>query len=169
MRITDDYFEWLCDIVCGRRLSKKETFRNLLEQLHSTEFTYTILKDSNRAEDGIDLRRRFDRNFYMDEPCSVLEMMVALSIRCEETIMDNPEIGDRTGQWFWNMVVNLGLGPMTNKNYDADFVYDILQRFLDREYEPDGEGGLFTVRGCDRDLRKMEIWVQMCWYLDTIV
>ena len=39
--------------------------------------------------------------------CSVLEMMVALAICCEETYMDNPNIGNRTGQWFWNMVKNI--------------------------------------------------------------
>ena len=29
-------------------------------------------------------------------PCSVLEMLIALSIRCEETIMTDEEYGDRT-------------------------------------------------------------------------
>ena len=40
---------------------------------------------------------------------------------------------------------------------------------MNRTYSPDGDGGLFTVRNCDRDLRNVEIWIQMCWYLDTIV
>ena len=39
-------------------------------------------------------------------------MMIALAIRCEEHIMDDPDAGDRTGQWFWSMLVSLGLGSM---------------------------------------------------------
>lgn len=145
-------------------------------QLHSTEFRYSISRDENRAEDGIDLRRRFaydydvidDADEYLTEPCSVLEMMLALAIRCEENIMDDPSIGDRTTQWFWQMVVNLGLGSMTDDNFDKKFVKSIIKRFLDRNYDPDGKGGLFRLRNCMYDLRDVEIWAQLCWYLDSI-
>jgi hypothetical protein len=95
-------------------------------------------------------------------------MMVFLAIRCEETIMDDPGIGDRTRQWFWNMVINLGLGSMTDDNYDKQLVTNVLERFLNREYEPDGTGGLFVVSDRDCDLRDVEIWHQLCWYLDSI-
>jgi hypothetical protein len=148
-------------------------------RLHNTEFRYTISKDRNRAKDGIDLRYRFalteDQKYsyrsimdYLDGPCSVLEMMIALSIRCEETIMDDPNVGDRTGQWFWGMITNLGLGAMVDTRFDSRRVDEIIETFLDREYEPDGKGGLFTIRRCDKDLRSVEIWYQLCWYLDTI-
>jgi hypothetical protein len=96
-------------------------------------------------------------------------MMVALSIRCEENIMDDPIVGDRTRQWFWDMIVNLGLGSMYDKNYDEWFIDKTINRFLDRQYEPNGKGGLFTVRNCKHDMRLFEIWYQLCWYLDTIV
>ena len=94
-------------------------------------------------------------------------MMLALAIRCEETIMDDPKVGNRTKQWFWGMVTNLGLGSMTDDRFDRRFVDDVVERFLDRRYEPDGTGGLFTVRNCRYDLRKVEIWYQVCWYLDS--
>jgi hypothetical protein len=131
--------------------------------------------DENRAKDGIDLRWRFvnDRDLIdvpacLDGPCSVLEMMIALVIRCEETIMDDPELGDRTSQWFWNMIVNLGLGSMTDDRYDSMAVRRNVDRFLYRRYSPDGRGGLFFIRDCEQDLRGVEIWRQMCWYLDSI-
>jgi hypothetical protein len=95
-------------------------------------------------------------------------MMVALAIYAEEHIMANPQIGNRTGQWFWNMVVSLGLGDQMDDRFDRRYVEDTLQRFLDRKYEPNGHGGLFMIRGCRRDLRKVEIFHQLCWYLDTI-
>lgn len=132
--------------------------------------------DQNRAEDGVALRYRFaceypdpsDVERYLDGPCSVLEMMVALAVRCEENIMDDPNIGNRTRQWFWGMIVSLGLGSMTDDRYDEFYIYETLERFLDREYEPDGHGGLFTIRRCTEDLRDVEIWHQLCWYLDSI-
>ena len=49
-----------------------------------------------------------------------------------------------------------------------ELVEDVIERFLDREYGPDGKGGLFTVRHCEYDLRDVEIWYQLCWYLDSI-
>jgi hypothetical protein len=102
----------------------------------------------------------------LDGPCSVLEMMIALAVRCEEHIMDDPNIGNRTGQWFWGMIVNLGLGAVTDERYDARLVDERIGRFLNRDYEPNGRGGLFTVRNCKYDLRDVEIWYQLCWYLD---
>lgn len=180
MTIRDDlndlYFEWMFDLVCHARFSKRVSYRELLIFLHHTEFKYSISNDANRAEDGIDLRRRFallqndkDIVYYLDGPCSILEMMIALAIRCEETIMDDPRIGNRTGQWFWGMINNLGLGSMTDDRFDKCYVDDVIERFLFRKYEPDGKGGLFTVRDSGYDLRDEEIWTQLCWYLDTIV
>lgn len=168
------YFDWLCDLVCRQQFSKQLSFRKLLTRLHETEFTYLIQRDKNRARDGIDLRLRFSREYgvnprELDGPCSILEMMIALAIRCEEDYMDDPAIGDRTGQWFWEMIVSLGLGSMLDYSYDEKYVDDVLERFLNREYEPNGKGGLFTVRNCDYDLRDAEIWVQMCAYLDNIM
>lgn len=176
--IEDEYFEWLCSLVTKQRFAKGVSYRSLLLHLHSAPFIYIMPMDRNRSEDGFDLRRRFsvDQGFepeylssYLDcEHCSVLEMMIALAIRCEETIMLDGAYGDRTGQWFWNMVTSLGLGSMTDDIYDYDYVEDAIKNFIYRKYKPDGRGGLFTVRGCDEDLREVEIWIQLLWYLDSI-
>ena len=83
--------------------------------------------------------------------------------------MDDPRYGDRTAQWFWRMMSNLGLGLMTDDIYDRGLVKHKLDIFLHREYEPDGKGGLFYIRDCAEDLRKVEIWAQLCWYLDKFV
>lgn len=176
-KINNDYFEWMYNFVCGERYSKKISYRKLLMRLHDTEFTYCLQRDENRAEDGLSLRYRYvyhngyDEEVvnYIDGPCSVLEMMIALASRCEETIMDDPAKGNRTGQWFWSMVVSLGLGGMTDDRFDRKYVDDTLARFLNRCYDADGRGGLFTVRHCEQDLRTVEIWYQMCYYLDSIM
>lgn len=170
--IREYYFEWLCDLVCKHRHSKAVSYSRLLRRLYETEFTYLILMDQNRAVNGVALRWRFYCDTGYDtgcnDPCSVLEMMVALALECEET-MDDPNIGDRTGQWFWGMIVNLGLGSMTDYKFNRLYVDEVVQRFLDREYEPNGRGGLFTIRNCEYDLTTVEIWNQLCWYLGTIM
>ena len=181
--IKETYFEWLFDLVSGERFAEGISHRKLLRHLHDTEFIFTISRDGNRAEDGVDLRyrfvRRLERLYYgatiddlldcLEGPCSILEMMVALAIRIEESIMDDPDYGDRTSQWFWGMIVNLGLGSQLDEHYDEDYVNKTLDRFLERDYEPNGKGGLFTVRHCDSDLRNVEIWYQANWYLDEIL
>ena len=175
--VVNEYFEWLYNMVCERRYSKEISFRKLLMHLHKTEFIYVIPMDENRAADGVYLRYRFAYNHsspaliesYLDGPCSVLEMMVALALRCEEWIMDDPKMGDRTAQWFWNMIVNLGLGSMVDEYYEQDYIDDILQRFMYRDYESDGKGGLFTVRGLNQDMRDMEIIHQLYAYIDTFI
>lgn len=174
--INDEYFEWLCELVNSKRFSRRTSYRKLLIHLHNIEFTWFIPKDDNRADDGIKLRRRFaliqndeELTDYIHGPCSVLEMMVALALRCEENIMDDAALGERTGQWFWGMVVNLGLSSMSDSKFDIDYVDDVIARFLNREYEPDGRGGLFTVKHCDYDLRTVEIWRQLSWYLGSIM
>lgn len=176
--IRDEYFDWLYELVCDGKYAKAISYRKLFEFLHETEFVYSIPRDQNRAEDGIDLRWRFVCDTYipeyadeiledLDSPCSVLEMMVALAITCEN-IMDDPAFGNRTSQWFWEMIVNLGLGGMSDSRFNRLQAEESIVRFLNREYEPDGKGGLFTIDNCDRDLRNVEIWYQLCWYLDSI-
>lgn len=174
-QVRNEYFEWLSDIVCERKFSKQISFKKLLMCLHNIKFTYTIPRDKNRAGDGRALRYRFYLRHGRNEeykcitgPCSVLEMMVALAVDCEENIMSDPDIGDRTGQWFWEMIVSLGLGGMSDDRFDRELVEETIDRFLHHEYAPNGKGGLFTVDNCDKDLRKLEIWHQLCCYLNSI-
>ena len=179
-RTNEAYFSWLYHKANGDRYNGPITFEKLLRRLHDIEFISLLARDENRAEDGMDLRWRYvcervvpDRQEFillsLDGPCSVLEMIMALAIRCEENIMDDPTKGDRTGQWFWGMLANMGLSGMTDDRYDEMYIDMIVDRFLMRQYSKDGKGGLFTVRDCDVDLRDVEIWHQLCYFLDTIV
>jgi hypothetical protein len=172
-RVKDDYFNWLYDNVCKGRTYENISYIKIFTLLHDIEFTFSIRNDSNRARDGIDLRYRYalfvdDERVLeiLDGPCSVLEMMVALAIRCEESIMGDTRYGDRTGQWFWEMMYSLGIGNMIDEKFDEELAAEIIFRFMDRDYEHDGKGGLFYIKGCKDDLRDVEIWSQLCWYLE---
>ena len=80
--------------------------------------------------------------------------------------MTNDEIGDRTPLWFWGMIGNLGLREMTDDIFDESVVDEITERFLTRDYSYNGRGGLFYVSKPRMDMRDVEIWYQMMWYLD---
>lgn len=171
------YFDWMCSLVTDDESTMPSKYHKLFEHLHNTEFIYILPMDANRKSDGEDLRYRFayetqrpyaEIGSLLDiRPASVFEVMVALAIRCEDAIMNDPKYGNRTGQWFWEMIVNLGLGSMDDSHYDISYVDRVLNRFMSREYEPNGLGGLFHIEG--RDLRNVEIWTQMNWYVDRIL
>ncbi|MBR5862192.1 MAG: hypothetical protein IKZ08_02585 [Bacteroidales bacterium] len=176
--IRNKYFEWLCDIVGGSVATESVSYSGLLMRLHSIDFRWQRALDADRADWGVEMRYRFaqtqgygddfDVRVHLGGTCTVLEMMIALAVRCEEDIMADPEYGDRTSQWFWSMIVSLGLGSMHNANLDVDHVDAVIQKFLDREYGSDGKGGLFTLRNAPFDAREVDIWYQLCWYLDEI-
>lgn len=174
--IKERYFKWLYNYVCEGRANSHVSYIKMFKLLHSIPFIYSIRNDINRAVDGVDLRNRFIMEMKFDETylkylrssCSVLEMLIALSIRCEETIMDDTRYGNRTKQWFWSMLKNLGISFMTDDIYDEEYIRKHIDIFLKHEYEPNGKGGLFYIKNCKDDLRDFEIWTQLCWYLDSI-
>lgn len=172
------YFNWMYKLVCDGVHNEGKPYHKLLTHLHNREFYYILDMDGNRADDGVDLRYRFAYENHYDyaavatyldnKECSVLEMMVALAIRCEDDNMGDPNYGNRTGQWFFTMVESLGLKDMYDNNYNEQVVDNIVDIFLDRGYKRNGEGGLFTIKNRRRDMRTAEIWYQMCWYLDDL-
>lgn len=172
-KVYTDYYNWLCKLI---RTSFSSSYKKLLKTLSKIDFFYMFLEDSNRDADGIELRYRFAYENQLDDaliasyvdiyPCSVLEMMVALCLRCEETIMSDSKFDDRTGFWFWKMIDNLGLKSMTDTVYDEHYVQKAIERFMNRKYDPDGHGGLVVIPNCAFDLTKVEIWYQMMWYLN---
>lgn len=173
--LNSEYFEWLCSLVSDSKPERHVSYKRLLWYLHSIEFTYIIPMDGNRYEDGISLRYRFGYEHNIEDPviascldinpCSILEMMVALAFRCEEHIMVNPSKGLMSGRWFWMFIKNLGLDDMHDSRFDERQADSVIQRFLNRDYSRDGEGGLIYIPNCQYDLRKMEIWYQMMRYL----
>ena len=174
--IINQYHFWLTGLVSDEY--HQRNYQALFDTLDDVEFIWSVSNDMNRAADGVDLRSRFAEEHNVDyrtiktvlnRPCSVLEMMVGLACRCEDSIMGDDEYGDRTSHWFWGMITNMKLYRMDDEHYDDDFVQQVIEALLNRTYRRDGQGGLFTVPFPKKDLRKVEIWYQMCWYLNTIV
>lgn len=175
-KINNEYFEWMYHLVCSNERKNKISYRKLLYFLHSSVFVPKIDMDDNRRIDGIDFRYRFGyENGYPDaiideylnvRDCSVLEMMIALSFKVEEEITFDYKFGNRTGQWFWSMIVSLGLNSMEDRNFNRDVCSRIVSDFLAHRYEFNGKGGLFTLENPRSDMRDIDIWRQFMWYLD---
>lgn len=177
--ILNDYFQWLCDIITSDYVMNNNSYFELLKKLYNTPFKYTIEMDSNRYLDGVDLCWRYVFETSNDEAkkyfensehyCSVLEMLIALAINIEDTFMADINYEDRTYIWFWQMIENLGLIDIYDQNYNENLVNDILDTFMNREYQPNGKNGLFTIDNCNEDLRDVEIWAQACWFFNNIL
>lgn len=176
--ITELYFNWMCELAIPD-YSKRNSYSELLDALNELIFYYKIPLDENRLVDGVELRYIFARNqglpdeilnkYLAPDSCSVLEMMVALALRTEESIMYDPDVGNQLPNWFMEMIFSLKLENMTNSNFYIEYVEERIDILLRNDYEPNGVGGLFTIDNPRRDLRQVEIWYQMCWYVDSIL
>lgn len=163
------YFKWLYSRVDEiNRRTPSITHWNLLRVLYSTEFTWFVPNDDNRAEDGRDLRHEFlrDQGFdsvdsdWFDLGCSFLEMLIALARRLIF------EVGGSERGWFWHLMAELELDTYTDDRAVPErLVRDILDRVVNRTYEYDGQGGLFPLRRPTRDQRGVEIWYQLNAYI----
>lgn len=159
------YFLYLIDLIDGREYS------NLLEKLHSVEYNAYIKGDDNRTSFGKKLRDEFDGVY--DGPfggATILEVLVGLSIECENKLMYDEEKGDRTSSWFWMMLHNAGITYWSDENsHRPDFeeaTEEWIYIFNNRKYKRDGTGGnIFILKKPQKDMRKVELWYQLNWYM----
>lgn len=167
--IEDEYYNWLIDFV------ELEDHSRLASQLYKIDFYSIVPNDENRAEDGKKLRMIFHaENDYIDYgalddyPCSMLEMLIAISIRME-AILSDPDKDDRTVDWFWELLTNIGLDKFEDYRYEKlggdEEVNTIVENILERRYSRTGKGGLFPLNCVKKDQRKVELWYQMSTYL----
>lgn len=159
------YFNWLCAKVLEPRSS---VYLDLLIILHKTEFVWVVPADEHRAEDGLELRISFVREtdyerdeFWANEPCSMLELLVSFAIRAEF----QTALSVRT--WFWIFIENLGLNEFQRISpEDLNIIEDILYTFIWRQGDEKGNGGLFPLISPKRNQRETEIWYQFFEYID---
>ena len=167
--ILNDYFDWLCF-----QVTDKGGYRKLLSMLHNMIFRYSVDYDENRAADGVNLRWYYVDDGGNDEilgwknECTVLEMLIGAAIQMEK-IMEDPEMDYSMRHWFWMFLENLDLVDMTDDNYDKTYIYGRVSMFMDRTYDPNGDGNIIYIPDTRDDLRDVEIWCQMCWYMDSIL
>lgn len=192
-KFEEHYISWLYEKVgrdsreygCYWRLIKRLYFHPFYVNSNRRSQTY---KDVNRIMDGLDLRDQFvndfgfnnyissngDSRFYEfiseDSACSMLEMLVAFALRIQSDIMWDPDNDDRTPLWFWTMLENAGVDLKAyrdeyfNENCMMELA-EICSRIVNRTYTKTGMGSLFPLKNYKKDLRRVELWYQMQFWI----
>ena len=166
-QLLNNYYLWLLGIVDGAGYFIDD-YNKMLWKLFETDFVWLLEMDSNRALDALDLRYEYV-HMYGGHPCrefewkdaSVLEVLIALANNWEHEITYDSRIGDRTAQWFWLMLKNLGLTEYTNSVYNEEEIDEIVNIWIFRRFEKNGKGSPFPVKSGKGDQKKVEIWYQL--------
>lgn len=169
-----DYKEWLENIVYPD-WSDRMQHQRLLSDLFETTYYPRMRSDVNRQKDGLELRYRYsyEKEIRVDEVrgvlperCSLLEMLVAMAIRCEEEITGDLSKGDRTSYWLRCWIHNLGI-DMSDAEYNERTYKSRVTTFLLRRYAYDGEGSIFYIPNPPEDMRYVDTWLALSYWLET--
>lgn len=161
-----NYLRWLCDDV-GLDYNN---YSNLVSTMLTYVFNDTVDNDINRTWDAIANREDFEHEYDVEvdigdnDSAGILEVLVVLSRRAADIMYDaNNE--DQTEYYFDIMMRNLGLYKYDNDHYDHHKVSNILHIFNNRMYDRYGHGSIFVVNNPPGDMKDVEIWSQLNWYL----
>ena len=185
------YFEWIAEFIKQGseeenkelgRISADSPYIKLLRKLFVRDFSVVegMVDDEIRATDAMELRRRYadevggklsksehdiDRIWKsIHGKCSVLEFLLQLAMRLDGMVNEN-EPESMVSMFFAILLENLKL-----KETDSSEIWDEkIDRFLNREYGANGDGGgLFPLSNIadGRDLRNVSIWYQMNYWLN---
>jgi len=164
--------EWLIESVNNR---KDKRFNRLLTILYNKEFYSLINYDENRAKDGTQLRNLWQSENKLSEEdiafgvAKILEVLLGISKRVWHEIygskysekLDPSDI-------FWILLDNLGLTKFSDE-YLASGMFEeideILVRWVERQYNKNGVGGIFPVLRASKNMRNLELWDQMSLYI----
>lgn len=161
----DPYFEWLCNKVRG------EYYHELLYALYDIQFHSSNELDKNRISYALALRDEYEARGLAGCPvegCTVLEVMMSMAIRCEDTVMNNPNKGDRTLDWFWQMIDNLGFSKFTDGAWNAAMLVNVnrtINDWLERRFKRNGLGSPWPLSEGRKDCRRVDLWTAMMWYM----
>lgn len=166
-----EYFLYLQGLA-GVRNAANYSF--LMEELWNIEFFVLpeFPMDKNRAEDGLALRDRFQNDLgkgipMRGKPCSVLEMLLALSERMDLEYVGSPgEIHNDV--IFFHMLKNLGLENCQNLGWNwlcREKISQSCEKLNKKITTKNGRGELFPLKNWRKRGKKREIWAQMQAYI----
>ena len=165
----DKYFLWLMGLVGG----PDPNYATVLNSAFQTTFLVIIPMDDNRMQDAEYLRKIYYRKtgikLYTTD-ITVLEILVSLAKRLDETALVDAIEGLGSEYWFWVLIKNLGLDSYVDSDrMDQAIITEIntiFTRMVARTYDKDGYGGLFPLTNPTRDQIGVDIWFQMMAWLN---
>lgn len=167
--MVDGFTLWLSHWVCTEE--EVVAYSKLLTRLNTFPFIAVMERDRDRIMDAEEQRDEFasytNQTLSFNSGPSVLEVLVALARKLNDIIGYETSSPER---WFWYMIYSLGLQSFRDDRCDNEALNDIrviLNRFVNRDYDSDGDGGCCYFP-CGKDLRKVDIWYQWMWYLNSL-
>lgn len=156
------------------------TALSLFASLDDVEFKAYVPMDDNRISDALEMREQwYGDNRRLAEamsrqPVTLLEILVELCLYLAYA-RENLVYDSSAERWFYELLGNVGIDERTPRWR----VIQIGRRIVERDYEPDGEGGFFPCpefsgfydvddpvgQARTNDMRKVELWMQLNEYL----
>lgn len=169
--MTREYLKWLLDKV-SLNVRWENRYSLLMESLSECEFKVLVDRDENLIAHSEDLREDYEDETgeIVEGPVSLLEVMVVLCIKAED-IMQSFD-GIDCERWFDAMLVSSQLIGYDNDHFvNRIDIVERIEAIVDRKYFRDGYGGLFYIPIIrkDIDLREIELWYQLLWYIDYVI
>lgn len=157
------YFASLVQMIDGER------YVLLLKELHRQHFFPVHRMDENRVQEVKETLREF-------LPCppktpyvTIFEILVLLARKYEEFAMKYGE-PDKTPTWFWLFMTNCNLNIYEDSYFKAhreeslNKIREWCSKFNNRTYGRDGRGSPFPLAKPPCDMRKTELFYQLCYY-----
>lgn len=157
------YFNYLVNLIDG------ENYICLLKELHKEHFFPLLDLDNNRVSEVKDILRGSVPSSPKTEYVSIFEILVLLAKKYEDFASRFGE-PDHTATWFWCFIVNVGLNIYDDGYFKENKEQAILKIkqwvsiFNNRTYGRDGTGSPFPLKNPPKDMRKTELFYQLCWY-----
>lgn len=170
-----NYVDWLVEHIDAVPLL--DLYEQLFWVFDQEPFPVRIADDTNRASDGLMLRKEYLAEggiLRLDhiQEASVLEVLVSLVDRVDFCL----GLRMTKQEWMEMFIQNMGLESCTNERYAAmaDQTLNDIERAMDttfyRRYNTDGiNGGLFVVPQTDKDMRRLSLfeqWNEFARYTD---
>lgn len=174
MRSTDlelrlAYLQWLEHLLTYEGKHANRSYSDLVTAMFDTEFKWSVPLDDNRAADGLELRAEFAelhgfnrRDVLALGPCSFVEVLIGLARRMAFVSGGTPHY------WSWQLLGNLELERLWDRLSRSKMTHarHVMQRVINRTYEPNGVGGFFPLAWPERDQREVELWYQLNAYAE---
>ena len=160
-----EYFNYLVQKING------QDYINLLSELHQTHFYPLIELDKNRVTEAKENLRDGLPYSPRTEYISIFELLVSLAIEHDNRVRRHND-KNNTANWFWLFMCNCSLNIYDDiyfsqkKEYCLNKIHEWCSIFNNRTYRRDGFGSPFPLNNPPKDMRKTELFYQLCWYIN---
>lgn len=163
--MNSSYFISLVNMIDGK------DYIHLLKILNKEHFYPSHYMDENRVQEVKETLRELIPFPPKTDYVSIFEILVLLARKYEDICKKYGE-PDRTATYFWTIMVNCGLNRFDdlyfkeNKEICLLTIKEFCTKFNTRTYGRDGTGSPFPLKHPPYDMRKVELFYQLNYYIN---